>query len=470
MSRFARRYLLCSVALLALAACGRGFISFEDRPAWRGEAEASCLKSGSVKIGGAVRQIEAINGPGMCGADFPLKVAALGSGKQALGYNGAVRPPAGIPATAQPRWPIAQQPYATQTVYPAASPAGQPQPQALRAPDGSVAAIGNGQPMTITPGNNGEPVYGAVPPPSARPGYAPAQAPMGARMETSRGAPPRSLQAPMAMPEAEADDDVPDMADDDVPDDAIVPGRNTAPATRPAYHQPAAPSPRVPQIPQLGPPRGLYTGASTPVAVTPAATLACPIVSALDQWVTHTVQPSAQRWFGQPVVEIKQISAYSCRGMNGQPGARISEHAFGNALDIAAFILADGRKIVVKKNWNGTPEEQGFLHDVQGGACETFTTVLAPGSNRYHYDHIHVDLMRRASRRLICQPRAIDGAVAAARAAGGKYAGRSAGPEVTGSIKKLVEKYAIAGEDGVFDDDEPSPVLQKRVDRQTRKK
>jgi hypothetical protein len=312
--------------------------------------------------------------------------------------------------------------------------------------------------MTITPDASGEPVYGAVPPPSARPGYAPAHAPM--------GTPPRSLQAPAAIPEAEADD----VADDDIPDDAIMPGRNAAPATRPAYHAPAAPSPRVPQIPQLGPPRGLYTGASTPVVVTPAATLACPIVSALDQWVANSVQPAAQRWFNQPVVEIKQISAYSCRGMNGQPGARISEHAFGNALDIAAFVLADGRKVVVKKNWNGTPEEQGFLHDVQGGACETFTTVLAPGSNRYHYDHIHVDLMRRASRRLICQPRAIDGAVAAARAAGGKYAGRSGSPEVTGSIKTLVEKYAIAGEDGAFDDDEPSPVLQKRVDRQARKK
>jgi len=468
MSRFVRRYVLCSVALLALAACGRGFISFEERPAWRGEAEASCLKSGSVKIGEAVRQIKPINGPGMCGADFPLKVAALGEAPSALGYNGAPRPPAGVPSAAQPRWPIAQPPDAmrTQPVYPS----GAPQPQALRAPDGSVAAIGNGgRPMTITPDAAGEPVYGAVPPPAARPGYAPANAPMGsASMDRTRMEAPRALHAPMAAPEIEADDDA---AEDDVPDDAVLPNRGAAPATRPAYRMPPAPSPRVPQIPQLGPPRGLYTGASTPVAVTPAATLACPIVSALDQWVAHTVQPSAQRWFGQPVVEIKQISAYSCRGMNGQPGARISEHAFGNALDIAAFVLADGRKVVVKKNWNnGTPEEQGFLHDVQGGACETFTTVLAPGSNKYHYDHIHVDLMRRASRRLICQPRAIDGAVAAARAAS-KYAGRSAGPEITGSIKTLVEKYAIAGEDGAFDDeDEPSPVLKKRVERQARKK
>ena len=137
---------------------------------------------------------------------------------------------------------------------------------------------------------------------------------------------------------------------------------------------------------------------------TATATLACPIVSALDQWLASAVQPAAKRWLGQPVVEIKQISAYSCRGMNGQPGARISEHAFGNALDIAAFVLADGSRVTVKNGWRGSPEEQGFLRDVQGAACDQFTTVLAPGSNRFHYDHIHVDLMRRASGRRICQP------------------------------------------------------------------
>ena len=123
-----------------------------------------------------------------------------------------------------------------------------------------------------------------------------------------------------------------------------------------------------------------------------------------------------ERWFGARVVEIKQISAYSCRGMNGNSRAHISEHAFGNALDIAAFTLADGRRISVKDGWKGMPEEQGFLRDVQAAACQQFTTVLAPGSNVYHYDHIHVDLMRRASRRMICQPAAVSGEEIAARA------------------------------------------------------
>ena len=165
---------------------------------------------------------------------------------------------------------------------------------------------------------------------------------------------------------------------------------------------------------------------ATPVEVHPAATLACPIVSALDHWFADAVQPAAHKWFNQPVVEIKQISAYSCRGMNGQPGAHISEHAFGNALDIAAFVLADGHRITVEGGWKGSPEEQGFLRDVQGSACDQFTTVLAPGSNQYHYNHIHVDLMRRASGRRICQPGAVDGEVVAARARGNpRYASRA---------------------------------------------
>jgi hypothetical protein len=145
------------------------------------------------------------------------------------------------------------------------------------------------------------------------------------------------------------------------------------------------------------------------------------------------------RWFRQPVVEIKQISAYSCRGMNGNPRARISEHAFGNALDISAFMLADGRKVTVKDGWRGSPEEQGFLHDVQLAACDQFSTVLAPGSNRFHYDHIHVDLMRRASGHTICQPDAIPGDVAAARAGGRSYA-RRGDPGITGSIGKAVAR------------------------------
>src|SRR5262249_29274050 len=171
---------------------------------------------------------------------------------------------------------------------------------------------------------------------------------------------------------------------------AFPPGPN---GRRPLVNAPGMPrdAPRAPAREPPPGPLGLARGipatpSFTPVAVSPPATLACPIVSELERWIAGAVQPAAMRWFGSPVAEIKQISAYSCRGMNGNWRASISEHAFGNALDIAAFTLADGRKITVKNGWRGLPEEQGFLRDVQAAACGQFSTVLAPGSNVYHYD------------------------------------------------------------------------------------
>jgi hypothetical protein len=209
-------------------------------------------------------------------------------------------------------------------------------------------------------------------------------------------------------------------------------------------------------IPPLGPPAPATAVSGVPVQVQPPATLACPVMSALDQWIANAVQPAAAHWFRQPVVEIKQISAYSCRGMNGNPNAHISEHAFGNALDVAEFDLADGHKISVQYGWHGTPEEQGFLHDVQAAACEQFTTVLAPGANVYHYNHIHVDLMRHYNGRHICEPSAIPGEVAAARARS-QFAERHYGdPRVTGSIKTSGHEHEhSSGED---DDSLPDAV------------
>jgi hypothetical protein len=241
---------------LGLSACG-ALMSFEEREPWRREAEATCLSSGALKEGPSVALVKAIDGPGVCGIDHPLRVAALGE-PALMSYADEAAP--------------------------------------------RLAAFG-----------------------------APARAAVTAR----------------------------------------------------------------------------------PAAVTPVATLACPMVAALDRFVSETIQPAALRWFSQPVVTIKQISAYSCRGMNDDPNAQVSEHAFGNALDIAAFTLADGHTIAVKTGWRGTPAEQGFLHDVEEGACAMFATVLAPGSNAYHEDHLHMDLMRRASGRLVCQPHALPGEAAA---------------------------------------------------------
>ncbi len=378
MTRGVRLYLVGSLVLVALSGCGRGFFQSAEREPWRGEAEIACLKSGAVKESLDVVRIEPISGPGICGAEFPLKVAALGEASSIYGFaDESPRPPASVGN--QPRWPVSQPPppaYAQPQNYPPAS----------TYPETAVR----------------QPNYGAA-----------ANAPI-------------SLAAPGLAPEGEIDlppEGAPDPRTGIVRSPYPAPQNYSQPQAYP--QQPAYPprdrydapysAPAQNESPPLGPSRSNPVASVGPVAVKPAATLACPIVSVLDRWLADSVQPAAQRWFGARVVEIKQISAYSCRGMNGNANAHISEHAFGNALDIAAFTLADGRRITVKDGWNGMPEEQGFLRDVQAAACREFNTVLAPGSNAYHSDHIHVDLMRRASRRLICEPEAVSGEEIAAR-------------------------------------------------------
>src|SRR5258708_31830309 len=81
--------------------------------------------------------------------------------------------------------------------------------------------------------------------------------------------------------------------------------------------------PQAERMPRLGPAQGNSVAAFGPVAVMPAATLACPIVSALDRWLAASLQPASQRWVGARVVEVRQVSAYSCRGMNGNALAPI---------------------------------------------------------------------------------------------------------------------------------------------------
>jgi hypothetical protein len=151
---------------------------------------------------------------------------------------------------------------------------------------------------------------------------------------------------------------------------------------------------------------GLFDGR---VSLTPAATIGCPLTAGLERWLSSSVQPAAYRYFGRPVVGIRQIASYSCRGRNGNNYGHISEHAFGNALDIAGFRLAGGEEIsVVRGWWRGSRPERAFLQAVIAGACAEFYTVLGPGSDRHHYNHIHVDLLMSNARngRHYCNPRA----------------------------------------------------------------
>ncbi len=422
MSRGVSWWLLGSVAvvaLLALAGCGHYF--FAEREPWRHDAEVACLNSGAVRETPGRVRVSAIEGPGMCGADFPIRVSEFGDSAP-LGYDDEpVRPPGSIPDGAMPpRWPGAQPPP---YVPPPTTPYVSRSPYAAPA----VAGAPSGPPLSLTPEG---------PPPGPPPSYPPAA-------------------------DGEAERLPPDMPHPYPP--GVTPGPSYPPPTyaQSPYQRSAQPPPGEPppQPPPVYPPPfggGSRIGQVGPVAVTPTATLACPIVSALDQWVATAVQPAALHWFRQPVAGIKQISAYSCRGMNGNPNAHISEHAFGNALDIAEFDLADGHRVSVQYGWHGTPEEQGFLRDVQAAACAQFTTVLAPGANVYHYNHIHVDLMRRAGGRRVCEPGAVSGEIVAARARAHYAAQHASDPGVTGSIKSKVRHFL--GYSG--DDDDHLPLAE----------
>lgn len=148
-------------------------------------------------------------------------------------------------------------------------------------------------------------------------------------------------------------------------------------------------------------------GALELTVLKPEATLTCPMVAWTDDWVAGVVQPASTAWFGQGVREIRTAGSYACRRRNHNPNARLSEHAFGNAIDVISFVLADGNVVTVKGGWGGTQQEQGFLREALYGACQRFRTVLGPGADALHRDHFHLDLARHDARglRRYCKPK-----------------------------------------------------------------
>jgi hypothetical protein len=211
-------------------------------------------------------------------------------------------------------------------------------------------------------------------------------------------------------------------------------------------------------MPPLNP--GGYCGADYPLRVegfdragvrlTRAVPMNCQMAVATERWLTEVAQPAAMREFGSPIAELDTFGTYSCRRVNNARRGAMSEHSFANAIDVSGFRLADGRRVIVGRAmrppplspWRfqqerslgvsmdeggldllsigpgidgapppdinfGTSDAQAFWRAVRNGACNGFATVLGPGSDAQHADHLHFDLARRLGRdgrtRTVCR-------------------------------------------------------------------
>ncbi|MEI9924186.1 MAG: extensin family protein [Bradyrhizobium sp.] len=226
---------------------------------------------------------------------------------------------------------------------------------------------------------------------------------------------PRPAEAP-AAPAEEPADGKPPPAEAARPAEQPAPAPTLAPTAGPAAPQPSACrlalseaiaiAPSIPDIHGAGGCGGVdlvrLEAVVLPdkhrVTVKPAAILRCPMASAIADWVrTDVAQLAASQ--GSVVTDLDNFDSFECRGRNRVVGAPLSEHGRANALDVRSFKLANGRSISLTDRTVAHELRDSVLHSV----CARFSTVLGPGSDWYHEDHIHLDLMARHNDYKICQ-------------------------------------------------------------------
>ncbi|MFN7053984.1 extensin family protein [Hyphomonas sp.] len=120
--------------------------------------------------------------------------------------------------------------------------------------------------------------------------------------------------------------------------------------------------------------------------------MTCAQTAALHMWERHIVAPAAAELLGAELARIETFGSFSCRNIAGS--GRISQHAFGNAIDISGFRLADGRAVTVLAHWEDGTAKGDFLARVHQGACGLFSVTLGPDYNAAHADHFHLDMGR----------------------------------------------------------------------------
>jgi len=129
----------------------------------------------------------------------------------------------------------------------------------------------------------------------------------------------------------------------------------------------------------------------TSVQVGEPFTLSCPAAVSLALWERHALQPAAKSMLGSSVRRIEHYGSFACRNVNGRDGGRRSQHATADALDVAGFVLEDGRRITVGSHWRGDDERSAFLRRIHQQACGFFDSVFGPEYNAAHADHFHLD-------------------------------------------------------------------------------
>jgi hypothetical protein len=229
-----------------------------------------------------------------------------------------------------------------------------------------------------------------------------------------RTALPASVPLPRARP-AEAPAAEPDKAGarKQAPAETAKPAEQAAPAAPPppsacrlALTEEIAIAPSIPDIHDTGGCGGedlvrleaVVLPDKRRVSVKPAAILRCPMASAITEWIRTDIAPLAAS-LGSVIGDLDNFDSYECRGRNRMVGGRLSEHGRANALDVRALRLANGQSISLTDRTVSRSFRESVLHSM----CARFSTVLGPGSDGYHEDHIHLDLIERRNNYKICQ-------------------------------------------------------------------
>lgn len=130
---------------------------------------------------------------------------------------------------------------------------------------------------------------------------------------------------------------------------------------------------------------------STALAVSNLGPVTCPLAETFAAWARFGVDRAARQIMGSPLARIETMGSYNCRTVAGSD--RMSAHATANAIDVAGFVLADGRRISVLRDWStAEPQTRAFLQTIQQSACKRFGTVLGPAYNAAHRDHLHLEI------------------------------------------------------------------------------